>query len=156
MTKDRKPALEDSECNAAAVRMASRRLSSLYDDALGPSGLKTTQYTILAELDRQRKAPPTLQALADTLVMDRSGLGHNLRPLERDGLISLRGSDDDRRRRYVILTPAGSKKLNEARKLWRNAQDRFDLVFGEVNAGKLRKTLIAIARNENLAGSPTE
>lgn len=90
MPEDRKPACGESPCIATAMRKASRRLSQLYDDALAPSGLRTTQYAILSELERRSKRPPTMRELADAMVMDRSALGHNLRPLERDGLIALK------------------------------------------------------------------
>ncbi|MEJ1978353.1 MAG: MarR family winged helix-turn-helix transcriptional regulator [Acetobacteraceae bacterium] len=90
------------------MRKASRRLTQLYDDALGPAGIRSTQFAILTELDRRAKAPPTMRELANALVMDRSALGHNLRPLERDDFIELRESDEDRRRRYVALTPQAS------------------------------------------------
>ena len=89
------------------MRKASRRLSQLYDDALAPSGLRTTQYAILSELERRSKKPPTMRELADAMVMDRSALGHNLRPLERDGLIALEESKEDRRRRHVVVGHKG-------------------------------------------------
>ena len=40
------------ECFVGAARKASRRLTQFYDDALEPCGLRSTQYTILAELGR--------------------------------------------------------------------------------------------------------
>jgi hypothetical protein len=52
MAKNSKETFGDSPCIAAAIRKASRRLAQLYDDALGPAGLRTTQYSILFELDR--------------------------------------------------------------------------------------------------------
>ena len=89
--------------------------------------------------------------LAETLVLDRSALGHNLRPLERDGLIALVAGDDDRRRRRVVLTRRGRAKFAQARRAWKLAQDRFDEVFGASAAAKLRVTLLGIARDERLA-----
>jgi DNA-binding MarR family transcriptional regulator len=76
------------ECFAGAARKASRRLTQFYDDALEPCGLRSTQYTILAELARFA-SPPTLAELARALVSDRSAVGHNLRPLIRDGYVAL-------------------------------------------------------------------
>jgi DNA-binding MarR family transcriptional regulator len=87
------------------MRKASRRLTQLYDDALEPSGLRSTQFAILAELDRRSPEPPTMRVLADALVMDRSALGHNLRPPERDKLVALDQGSEDRRRRHVVMTP---------------------------------------------------
>ena len=144
-------AAEESSCNATAIRKATRRMTQLYDDALAPAGLRSTQYAILEELDRQADAPPTMGELAETLVLDRSALGHNLRPLERDGLIALVAGDDDRRRRRVVLTTRGRAKFVQARQGWKLAQDRFNDVFGESAAAKLRATLLRIARDERLA-----
>jgi DNA-binding MarR family transcriptional regulator len=89
--------------------------------------------------------------LAETLVLDRSALGHNLRPLERDGLIALVAGDGDRRRRRVVLTTKGRATFAQGRRAWKLAQDRFDDVFGESAAAKLRATLLRIARDERLA-----
>ena len=151
MSKDRKPAREVSPCNATAMRKASRRLTQLYDDALEPCGLRSTQFAILTALDRRSLEPPTMRELADALVMDRSALGHSLRPLERDEFIALDESEEDRRRRHVVMTPQGKAKFKEAKRLWQTAQDRFNEVFGQSQAADLRATLLAIASNERLA-----
>jgi DNA-binding MarR family transcriptional regulator len=151
MSKDRKPAGVASLCVGTATRKASRRLTQLYDTALNPCGLRSTQYAILAELDRRSQKPPTMRELADALVMDRSALGHNLRPLERSGLIALDESEKDRRRRHVVMAPRGKAKFKEAKRLWQTAQDRFSELFGKSQAADLRATLLAIAYNERLA-----
>jgi DNA-binding MarR family transcriptional regulator len=142
---------DESPCSATAMRKATRRMTQLYDDALAPTGLRSTQYAILEELHRQADAPPTMGELAETLVLDRSALGHNLRPLERDGLIALVAGDNDRRRRRVVLTTSGRAKFAQGRRAWKFAQDRFNDVFGESAAAKLRATLLGIARDERLA-----
>jgi DNA-binding MarR family transcriptional regulator len=151
MPKGPEPAQEVRACYATAMRKASRRLTQLYDDALEQSGLRATQLAILAELDRRSKQPPTMAELANALVMDRSALGHNLRPLERDGLIELLEDEDDRRRRHVALTSDGKAKFREAKKLWQVAQDRFLDVFGRPEGRRLRATLLGIANDERLA-----
>jgi DNA-binding MarR family transcriptional regulator len=151
MPRDLKSA-SASPCFATAMRKASRRLSQLYDEVLEPSGLRTTQFAILSELERRAKAPPTMRELADAMVMDRSALGHNLRPLERDGLIALEEGEDDRRQRHVVMTAHGQVKRREAKRLWQTAQDRFDEVFGKDAAADLRATLLRIAYEGRLAG----
>jgi len=136
------------------MRKASRRLSQLYDVALAPSGLRVTQYALLSELERRSKKPPTMHELSDAMVMDRSALGHNLRPLERDGLIALEESKEDRRRRHVVITAQGRAKHREAKRLWQTAQGRFEEVYGKSEAADLRAILLAIARGAagNAAG----
>jgi DNA-binding MarR family transcriptional regulator len=87
--------------------MAARHVTHLFDTALAPSELKLTQFSILAELAHRGANLPTMGELAQAMVMDRSTLGHNLRPLERDRLTELTASEGDRRSRRVRLTPAG-------------------------------------------------
>ena len=71
------------ECTCLAVRQAARRITQFYDQHLAPMGLRTTQFSILAGL--KRLGPTTINALAYELVMDRTTLGRNILPLERDG-----------------------------------------------------------------------
>jgi DNA-binding MarR family transcriptional regulator len=143
--------IPEPACNATALRKASRRLTQLYDDALGPCGLRSTQYAILAEVGRRGDDPPTMRELAEALVLDRSALGHNVRPLERDGWLALAASSADRRRRHVVLTPAGSAILDEARPRWQAAQRQFEAALGADEAARLRSILTSIAQNEQLA-----
>jgi DNA-binding MarR family transcriptional regulator len=102
------------------------------------------------ELSRWPKEPPTVAQLAAKLVTDRSALGYNLRPLERDGLLSLEAGTTDRRRRHIVLTAPGKAKVREAMRSWETAQRRFNEVFGEARATQLRATLFEIAFDERL------
>jgi len=151
MTTDRKANFRLIPCNATALRQASRRLTQLYDAALEPCGLRSTQLAILSEVAHWSTDPPTLAELADALAIDRSSLGHNLRPLEREGLVALGESAVDGRRRHIALTAKGKAKWREAAPLWRVAQARFEHVFGRPEAAALRATLLGIARHERLA-----
>src|ERR1700730_14855375 len=122
-------------CTCGSLRKASRRVSQFYDSALAPIGIKSTQYSILAELERSgRNRGISMCDLADAMVMDRSTLGHNLRPLQRENLLLLRLSVDDRRKRLVLLTQKGKTTLQQARLLWRTAEGRFEEVFGRRRA----------------------
>src|SRR5476649_265532 len=98
------PLIELNRCNNTALRKASRRLSQAYDEFLGPSGLRSTQLSVLAEIDRGAGVAPTMGELADALAMDRSTLGKNLRPLERDGFITSVVDQSDRRTKRIALT----------------------------------------------------
>src|SRR5579884_2504423 len=63
-------------CNCLAIRQAARHVSQLYDRYLAPTGLRGTQFSILAKL--RRLGPTTINALARDLVMDRTTLGRNI------------------------------------------------------------------------------
>jgi DNA-binding MarR family transcriptional regulator len=151
MSTDSKANFRLSPCNATTLRMASRRLTQLYDAALEPCGLRSTQLAILSELAHWSVDPPTLAELADALAIDRSSLGHNLRPLEREGWVVLGESAVDGRRRHIALTAKGKAKWREGVRLWRVAQERFERVFGRSEAAALRATLLGIAHHERLA-----
>jgi DNA-binding MarR family transcriptional regulator len=142
-------------CTCGSLRKASRRISQFYDIALAPVGIKSTQYSILSEVDRgSLEGPVTMCELATAMVMDRSTLGHNLKPLERDDLVILRLSADDRRKRYVELTKKGRLMLRKSRRLWRHAEGRFESIFGKKPAAELRAVLLSIAGNKELDSLP--
>ena len=144
-----------SACTCGSLRKASRRISQFYDIALAPVGIKSTQYSILAEVDRGSvEGPVTMSELATAMVMDRSTLGHNLKPLERDHLVILRLSGDDRRKRFVELTTKGKSTLRRSRLLWRRAEGRFEEIFGKESAAELRAVLLSIAGNMELNSLP--
>jgi DNA-binding MarR family transcriptional regulator len=130
---------DGGQCNCTTLRKASRRISQLYDTALAPSGLKTTQRAILAQIKRSQ--PTTVGALAEALVMDSGALAHTLKPLERDGLVAVTIDPDDRRNRLITLTPMGRAKLAETDALWAKAQRGFEIAFGGAESEALREAL---------------
>ena len=142
-----------SACTCGSLRKASRRISQFYDTALAPVGIKSTQYSILSEVERAR-VPLSMCELATAMVMDRSTLGHNLRPLERDDLLSMDLTASDRRKRHVRLTKKGRETLLRARRLWRTAEGRFEKIFGKRHAADLRAVLLNIAGNDELNSLP--
>ncbi len=86
--------------------------------------------------------------LAHAMVLDRSALAHNLKPLERDGyLVQIRDAHDGRSRR-VQLTPERPAQLAEATRLWRQAQNRFERAYGAERAAALRAALADIFSDE--------
>jgi DNA-binding MarR family transcriptional regulator len=135
----------ESRCHCTALRKASRRISQLYDVALAPSGLKTTQRSILAQIERSQ--PTTVGALAEALVMDSGGLAHTLKPLMRDRLVATDIDPQDRRNRLIRLTSAGQKKLRESEALWDAAQKGFEAGFGGVRSEDLRKAMRLLVSN---------
>jgi DNA-binding MarR family transcriptional regulator len=72
--------------------------------------------------------------------MDRTTLGRNIRPLERDNLLEIGGAKDGRKR-SLRITPAGEARLKTARSKWHEAQGEFEAAFGHQNAADLRSVL---------------
>ena len=134
------------DCNCFAVRSAARHVTQLYDQLLAPVGLRVTQFSILAKLTR--RGPLTINALAEDMVMDRTTLGRNIQPLERDGLIRTEPAPSDRRAKELHLTKAGEKRLQAGREAWAKAQARFEASFGTKRAAELRTLLRAAVASQ--------
>ena len=140
---------QKSLCNCTALRKATRRVSQLYDSALEPCGLRTTQRAILNHI--ARAGTPPLGELAEALVMDRGALTHTLKPLERDRLVEIRIDPEDRRNRLVVLTDLGRQKLQESQALWKRAQQGFETAFGVAKSAALREALEFVVSEDFVA-----
>ncbi len=137
--------LKPEICSCLALRQAARVVTQLYDQHLTASGLRTTQYSILSKLNRL--GPMTINTLAAELVMDRTTLGRNILPLERDGMVRVRQNAADARSRDLELTAKGARRLRAARTRWLEAQKHFDAAFGGENAAELRSLLKTVVTN---------
>ncbi len=140
-----------TECNCLAIRQAARHVTQFYDQLFAPVGLRATQFAILTRLRRQ--GPMTINALAGLLVMDRTTLGRNILPLQRDGLVAVVASPSDRRRRELRLTDAGLAKHEAALESWSVAQQQFEAVFGTERAATLRRLLRDVVAADFATGS---
>ena len=141
MTSDIEPKPEI--CNCSALRQAARDVTRFYDAFLSPVGLRTTQFSILAKL-RQR-GPLTITELAAEMVMDRTTLGRNMQPLQRKELIAVAPGRRDHRSKELHLTETGLERLRAAGKPWRDAQRRFNALFGAERAAALRQFLHTVS-----------
>src|ERR1700751_5319514 len=130
-------------CNCLALRQAARQVTQFYDQLLAPTGLRTTQFSILAKL--RRLGPMTINALAAEMVMDRTTLGRNILPLERDGLIAIEQGSRDRRSKELRVTEAGEARFRAGVKGWVQAQRQFDKAFGAKRTADMRALLHAVA-----------
>jgi len=126
-------------CHCLAVRKAARSISQLYDRQLAPSGLTSTQFAVLSQLDKREGSG--IAELAETLVMDRTTMTRTIAPLERDELVAVSGSPEDGRRKVLTITREGRKRLAVARPLWRRAQAAFEKRIGAQEASALRELL---------------
>lgn len=133
--------LPDTLCYCSSLRQASRYVTAFYDQMLSGSGLRVTQFAILARL---RTRPATVSRLAQGMVMDRTTLARNLQPLVRAGLVAIRPSEQDRRERVVALSAPGRAKVEEILPAWQRAQARFNEQFGAERGAQLLATMRAV------------
>ena len=125
-------------CACFNLRRVTRAVTQVYDEYLRPTGLRVTQFTVLVALRNLHQS--TVNQLADKLVVDRTTLTRNLRPLEDAGLVRTR-QGEDRRVREIFLTNAGEAKLQEALPLWRDAQSQMRRALGRDRLERLLSDL---------------
>lgn len=133
-------------CNCLAVRQAARHITQLYDQFLAPTKLRTTQLSILVRL--RRNGPMTINALAEELLLDRTTLGRNIQPLQREGLIAIARGRADRRSKDVSLTAEGVTRMRAAIKRWAAAQAQFEASFGGRRTAELRGLMHAVVTSD--------
>lgn len=127
-----------SGCTCDRLRKLTRRITQHYDARLAPTGLRVTQYSLLAHLERG--GPTTMSALARLMEMDRTTLTRNLKPLVDAGFVSI-AQGADARSRVVSATARGRAARASARDLWRRAQDEVNRALGEDQVARLHAAL---------------
>lgn len=128
-------------CVAFNLRRAARLVTQAYDDALRPSGLKVTQFSLLVAAYLQENL--ILNKLARVMGMDRTTLSRNLKLLEKKGLVNLEKGRDQREVR-VFVTPEGYATLQAAAPLWHQAQKGLTDGLGDEKWMDMIKDLRAI------------
>src|ERR1700731_3143969 len=144
MPTDKIPKLEG--CSCLAVRQAARHVTQFYDQFLTPVRLRTTQFSILTQL--QRLGPLTINALAARLIMDRTAVGRTVQPLVRRRFIAIVRGNPDRRCKELHLTELGLGRVRAAGGLWTPAQDRLAELFGAERTADLCTLLNAVSATE--------
>ena len=129
-------------CACYHLRRTARAVSRLYDDFLRPSGLRTTQVSLL--MTAKLRGPVTLSKLASVTVTERTTLTRNLTILEKKGFIRIDPGESDRRERMVTLTRQGEEALLVVIPLWEKAQAHIEKGLGEDRLGSLLKDLSEI------------
>lgn len=128
-------------CLCGCLRRASRAVTRLYDKHLAPTGLKTTQYSLLRVL--AEAGALTQRQVADVLLADPTTLSRTLAPLERAGLLTCEVGEDRRERSWSI-SPAGRRKLAAAERAWRAAQDEMRDRLGMAEFERFRSALLRL------------
>lgn len=107
------------DCTCNNLRKAARAVTQYYDDALRPSGIRATQFSLLSAI--KEFGTVNIGRLAEQSVMDRTTLTRNLKLLEAEGLITI-SPGEDARVREISLTPEAREKLAVAHRYWKKAQ----------------------------------
>ncbi|PVV16792.1 MAG: hypothetical protein B6D77_00495 [gamma proteobacterium symbiont of Ctena orbiculata] len=129
-------------CAMFTLRKATRALTQVYEEIMKPSGILPNQFTLLVVI--RAMGPVAITRMAEVLVMDRTTLTRNLKPLERDGLVTVKPSRHDKRSREVNLTKKGLKHLVQAVPLWREAQQKIRASLGGNRLDRMIADLTAV------------
>lgn len=130
-------------CLCNALRRASRAVTRLYDDELRAVGLRTTQFSMLAYLNRAGEVKQG--DIGDLMLLEQTTVTRNLRPLLSSGWLETRPGTD-RRQRFVAITPSGQEKLREAAPAWISAQKKMKAVLSELTWQSLLAVLPDVAQ----------
>ena len=133
---------DSSPCVCTALRKASRAVTRLYDDRLAATGLTTTQFAVLRNLDRHGSLE--LSRLADILVMDRTTLYRTLAPIERHGWITIEDGIKGRAK-LAALTDAGRAIKHSATAAWATTQAEIIDTIGATQWQTLEEQLRRLA-----------
>ena len=121
------PQLRPQGCTNFRLRRLSRLASRFYDTHVAPSGLKTTQYSLLSHVLHFGPLRPV--DLAREMNVDASTLTRNLKPLLAAGFL-VQTEGPDARSRMLAITDAGRDKRAEAQRLWHGAQLALNDILG--------------------------
>jgi len=130
-------------CLCFAAQRAARALARRFDEALSPLGLTSGQFSLLTSLNQPE--PPAMGSIAALLVMDRTTLTANLKPLQQRGFVEIVVDEADRRVRRLILTPAGRRVLQSALPVWVEVHGEIDRLMPASDGRILRRGLRALA-----------
>jgi len=123
-------------CIATRLRLATRVITKLYDDALRPFGLTVAQMALLAvaaESEGLRQV-----GVRARLQLDDSTLSRNLERMRAKGWM-VQVEEEDARVHSHELTEAGAALLEKATPAWQEAQRAAGSMLGESGVAALRR-----------------
>jgi len=126
------------QCICFNIRKAARLVTQIYDKAFGPTGFRSTQMPLLVATIAL--GPVTVNRLAEAVVMDRTTLTRNLKPLQKQGLLCVQVGRDHRERE-VVVTEKGRWLAAKAYPLWVKVQAKIRRIVGEECVDRLLKDL---------------
>ena len=109
-------------CVCANLRKVARVVTQLYDNQLQPTGLKVTQYSMLANIDRHKDI--SISQLGEIMLLDQTTVTRNLNLLKKSGYVRITKSNHDSRAKKISLTDIGYAKLEEAKPIWYQIQEK--------------------------------
>ncbi len=111
------------------MRLLNRVVTRIYDDALRPLGMKTSQFNVLIVTARLGLVRPA--QIRDRLKMDLSTVSRNVARMRARGWIEVVEDETDARAHQLRLSTAGRRLLEQARPAWDKAQEEVKELLGQ-------------------------
>ena len=125
-------------CACHHLRRTARGVTRIYEQELRDTGLSANQFSMMIAVRIMEPVP--LNQLAESMLMDRTTISRNIKPLKSKGLIQI-DPGNDKRERQVSLTEKGHTVLAKAYPLWQNVQKKIGNAIGELQMGSLLSLL---------------
>ena len=122
-------------CFNLALRKSNRLITQFYDDKFAEIGIRVGQFSILRAVNHCKVT--TNKELQHILVIEQTTLTRNLKPLIRDGLLSLTPNVDDQRVKEIRFTKKGQALYKKALPIWEQAQLEMVKRLGKAEAEKI-------------------
>ena len=122
-------------CFNLAMRKSARQITRLYEARLAETGLKVGQFSLLRAIYLMKET--TNKELQDILALDQTTLSRNLKPLIRDGFLTLKTDLNDQRIKRLSLSKQGNALYKQALPLWRSAQKEVHDRLGDIDTANI-------------------
>jgi len=143
MTPQASPSIPLLPCACANLRRSARAVTRMYNRELRSTGLELTQFTLLMALNLAGEI--TQGNLGKLLALDSTSLTRMLRLLTARGWIGVKAGED-RRQKFLRLTPSGRVKLMRSEPYWQRAQRRLREALGEPGWAEMGGWLAELTR----------
>lgn len=132
------PTPAEDPCSCFYLRRAARLVTRQYAETMKAAGLKSSQFSILSMISHHGRM--TITDLAKKMGLERTSLSRTLRPMEKDGLLSI-SAEQEKRRRFIEMTKHGKATFKTALPLWNKAQHQFKKQLGAEDLKTLKNLL---------------
>src|ERR1700728_1700691 len=130
-------------CTCSNLRRAARVVTRLYNRALQPDGIESTQFTLLMALDKVGEI--SQGELGEILALDSTSLTRMLKLLKDHGWVQAK-EGEDRRMRIFRLSRAGRQKFQQSLPHWKQAQKQLRTALGAKSTDELSVLLAKTTR----------
>jgi DNA-binding MarR family transcriptional regulator len=133
-----KAALIVEECIAVRLRLLTRAVTKIYNQALRPHGLTVSQMNILVAASYLGQAKQ--QDICQALHLEKSTLSRDLARMRERGWVT-EAPGDDGRSSLLRVTAHGGKLLQRAIPAWQQAQQQAAALLGERDIAALSRAV---------------